>query len=379
MICDKNKCTGCFACYNICPKNAIKMEEDEMGYIYPNIDEEKCIKCEACKKVCPQLHEAKMGKPQKAYAMYNKNEDIREKSTSGGAATTFYMHILEKNGVVYGCSNIENNEIHFLRIDNIDDLEQLKGSKYVHSYINDIFKLVEKDLKNDRLVLFIGTPCQVNGLKGFLKKDYDNLILIDIICHGVPSQKLLLEEIQLHNIDDVNKISFRKNDVYELELYKQNEIKFKEKIGANKYLFGFLNSVFLRPNCYECKYATPSRGSDITIGDFWGLSENSQLYDKKEKGVSVLLPITEKGQKLIEECKQEMILEERPVQEAINGNSQLMKPTVKHKRYKSFQKRYLKNGYEKACNTFMWKNKLKIKIRNNKIIYKLYKKIKEKN
>lgn len=289
------------------------------------------------------------------------------------------MHILEKNGVVYGCSNIENNEIHFLRIDNIDDLEQLKGSKYVHSYINDIFKLVEKDLKNDRLVLFIGTPCQVNGLKGFLKKDYDNLILIDIICHGVPSQKLLREEIQLHNIDDVNKISFRKNDVYELELYKQNEIKFKEKIGANKYLFGFLNSVFLRPNCYECKYATPSRGSDITIGDFWGLSENSQLYDKKEKGVSVLLPITEKGQKLIEECKQEMILEERPVQEAINGNSQLMKPTVKHKRYKSFQKKYLKNGYEKACNTFMWKNKLKIKIRNNKIIYKLYKKIKEKN
>ena len=378
MICDKTKCTGCFACYNICPKNCISMKEDEMGYIYPVINEMECINCEACKKVCPQLHDSKMKKPQKAYAMYNKNKEIREKSTSGGAATTFYMHVLENNGVVYGCSNIEKNEIHFLRIDNVDDLDKLKGSKYVHSYINDTFKLVKKDLLEDKLVLFIGTPCQVDGLKNYLKKDYENLILIDIICHGVPPQKLLKEEIKLHNMENVTKISFRKNDIYEFELYKHDEIKCKENINENKYLFGFLNSVFLRPNCYECKYATSSRVSDITIGDYWGLGKESKLYNEREKGISVLLPITEKGQKLIEECRPKMILEERQAEEAINGNSQLRKPTEKHKKYKIFQNKYLKKGYVKACNTFMWKNKLKKQLKNNKIIYRLYKKIKEK-
>lgn len=378
MICDKTKCTGCFTCYNICPKNCISMKEDEMGYIYPVINESECINCGACKKVCPQLHDSEKKKPQKTYAMYNKNEEIRKKSTSGGAATTFYMHVLKNNGVVYGCSNIENNEIHFLRIDNVDDLGKLKGSKYVHSYINDTFKLVKNDLLEDKLVLFIGTPCQVDGLKNFLKKDYENLILIDIICHGVPSQKLLKEEIKSHDIEGVTKISFRKNDIYEFELYKNEEIKFKEEIDENKYLFGFISSVFLRPNCYECKYATPGRVSDITIGDFWGLSEDAELYSKRKNGVSVLLPVTEKGYKLIEKCRQQMVLEERPVEEAINGNMQLRKPVDKTKKNKRFQNKYLKKGYVKACNTFMWKNKLKKQFKNNKIIYKLYKKIKGK-
>lgn len=378
MICNKNKCTGCFACYNICPKNCILMKENEIGYIYPEIDENKCINCGACKKVCPQIHDTKMKKIQKAYAMYNKDEEIRRNSTSGGAATTFYMHILEKNGVVYGCSNIENNEVHFLRIDNINDLEQLKGSKYVHSYINDTFKLVKKDLLDDRLVLFIGTPCQIDGLKNFLNKDYKKLILIDIICHGVPSQKLLREEIKSHNIEGITKISFRGNDGYKLKLYRGNNNVLEDDIDENSYYFGFMNSVFCRPNCYECKYAKPSRISDITIGDFWGLSEDSKLYSEKDKGISVLLPITEKGYNIIDECRQQIILEERPVEEAINGNMQLRKPSTKPKKNKIFENKYLKKGYVKACNTFMWKNKLKKKLKRNKIVYKIYKKIKEK-
>lgn len=378
MICEKTKCTGCFACYNICPQNCIEMQEDEMGCIYPIINQEKCVKCGLCKKICPQLCNTEMRKPQKAYAMYNKDEEIRKKSTSGGAATTFYMHILNKNGVVYGCSNIENNEIHFIRIDNIDELDKLKGSKYVHSYINNAFKLVEKDLKDNKQVLFIGTPCQVDGLKKFLRKEYDNLILIDIICHGVPSQKLLNDEIKTKKINNVSRVSFRGNDGFKMKIYSSDGNVIENEINESPYYFGFMQAVFYRENCYTCKYATSNRVSDMTIGDFWGLSENSKMYNSRNDGVSVLLPITEKGQKLIDECKKKMVLEERPIQEAINGNNQLMKPVEIHSKTEKFKKVYQKKGYLKACNVFMWKNKVKQRIKNNKTIYKLYKQVKGK-
>lgn len=379
MVCEKEKCTGCFACYNICPKKCIEMKEDAIGFVYPEIDLDKCIKCGACKKVCPQLDDTTtLIKPKKAYAMYNKNDEIRSSCTSGGAATTFYTHILNNGGIVYGCGNIENDEISFLRIDNINNLDKLKGSKYVHSYIKDIFKQVKDDLVNSRKVLFIGTPCQVDGLKQFLKKDYDNLILIDIICHGVPSQKLLKDEIMSHNLKNVSKISFRGNDGFKFKIFDNKREMFRNDMEENSYYYGFMNAIFYRPNCYNCKYATSSRVSDMTIGDFWGLSENSKLYGSKDKGISVLLPITKKGQQLIEECKNQMILEERPLEEAINGNNQLMQPVNIHPKTEKFKRTYIKKGYLKACNTFMWKNKIKYCLKNNKTVYKLYKKIKGK-
>lgn len=380
MLCEKNKCTGCFACLNICPKNCITMKEDDFGNIYPEIDSENCIKCGMCHKVCPQINLVEQKEPKKAYAMYNKDNNLRKESTSGGAATTFYMHVLSEGGVVYGCSNLEDGEVRFVRIADNKELYKLKGSKYVHAYIKDIFKLVKNDLVNNKLVLFIGTPCQVAGLRKFLGKEYDKLILVDIICHGVPSQKLLKEEINSHNLKDITKVTFRGDDGYKFKLYNMKNNVLTEEMYENGYFQGFFDAIFFRPNCYECIYATSKRVSDITIGDFWGLGDDSKLYDEEKKGVSVLLPITQKGIDIIDKCEKDMILEERTVEEAVNGNTQLRRPSIKSKKYDKFKKVYLKYGYNKACKTFMRGNKLKAKIKlmlkKNKYIYIIYKKIK---
>ncbi len=154
-ICDKKDCTGCFACYNICPKKCIEMKEDIYGRIYPYIDSNRCIECGLCKKTCPQINKQSFNEPINAYAMYNKNKEIRKNSTSGGAATTFYIETLKNNGVVYGANNIENGSFNFIRITDESQLYKVKGSKYVHCYINDCFYLAKNDLQKGLKVLFI--------------------------------------------------------------------------------------------------------------------------------------------------------------------------------------------------------------------------------
>lgn len=367
MICEKNKCTGCFACYNICPKNAITMKEDEFGYIYPNIDKEKCINCNLCKKVCPSLQHKDGNKSQICLAMWNKNEDIRAKSTSGGIATTVYSAILQRGGVIYGCTNSLDERIPFIRIEKIEDLYKIKGSKYVHAYVNDQFRNVKQDLESQKEVMFIGTPCQVAGLKSFLGKEYPNLYVADIICHGVPSQKLLKEEIttKVNEMKNI-KVTFRENGKYRMKVYSNDIEILNEGQDKNFYVLAFMKSLFHRENCYECKYANPKRLGDITLGDFWGIGkqDNVNKYkDEEIKGISVCLVNTEKGKKLIDMIKEDCYAEERNVYEAINGNSQLRHPSIKNKEYEKFRTVYLKYGYKKASKKCLRldKNKKKLK------------------
>lgn len=378
-ICDKNECTGCFACYNVCPKNAITMEEGKLGHIYPKIDDKKCINCKLCQRICPNNKKVEIKEPIKAYAMKSKNDSIRDKSTSGGAATIFALNVLKKNGVVYGANNIENGRFNFIRINKVEELEKIKGSKYVQCYINDIFKKIKEDLDNKLEVLFVGTPCQVSGLKAFLGKEYENLIIVDLICHGVPSQRLLMEEIEetVEDASKINKILFRTQEKsgFNLTLYEDGKLKLSKEMTESCYYKGFMNALFYRDSCYKCKYAQPRRISDITIGDFWGLSEESKLYKDRKKGVSLLLPITEKGINFIEECKNYMELEERDIAEAIKGNSQLRHPSIKPKKYNKFVKIYEKKGLKKA---YLKTRTLKQKMRDNKVIMNIYKRIKEK-
>lgn len=352
MICKKNKCTGCFACYNICPQNAITMKEDEFGYIYPNIDKEKCIKCNLCKKICPSLQQKKENKSQICLAMWNKDDDIRAKSTSGGMATTLYTAILKRGGVIYGCTNSLDEGIPFIRIDKIEDLYKIKGSKYVHAYVNNQFKNVKQDLENQKEVMFIGTPCQIAGLKSFLGKEYLNLFVADIICHGVPSQKLLKEEIKTKVKENKNiKVTFRENGQFCIKAYSNDLEVLNESQDKSFYFLAFMKALFYRENCYECKYANPNRLGDITLGDFWGIGRDNDVNKYKEeekKGISLCLVNTEKGKKLINMIKDECYYEERNVDEAINGNSQLRHPSAKNKEYEKFRRLYLKYGYEKA-------------------------------
>lgn len=336
MICDRNSCTGCFACYNACPMNAINMKEDEFGYIYPEIDKSMCIECEICQKVCPSLKRVNFNYPKKCYAMCSKDENIRSKSTSGGIATVFATHIINQGGIVYGAGLDDDGIVKHMRVDNIVDLDKLKGSKYVHSYIYEIFARVKEDLMCEETVLFVGTPCQIAGLKNFLEIECINckkLYLIDLVCHGVPSQQFLKDELnnEIGNCK-IDKISFRDDDGFNIKISKDNKILYRREESSSPFYNGFLNALFYRENCYNCIYARPERVSDMTIGDFWGLGHDSKFYNDKDKGVSVCLPITNKGIHLIEECKEKIIMEERDIKEAIKGNAQLKKPVQKNKR-----------------------------------------------
>lgn len=375
MVCAKEKCTGCFACYNICPKKAIKMEEDEFGFVYPKIDKELCINCDLCKKVCPSLNPIDKKNPKTAYAMWNNDNEIRENSTSGAAATTLYTHILEQGGVVYGADNINDKAFKFIRIDNISELHKLKGSKYVHCYIDDIYSKVKNDLKEEKKVLFIGTPCQVQGLKKYLQKDYSNLITIDLICHGVPSQKFLKEEIEsLIGNKEINKVTFRDKSGFNFRLIKDDKIVYETLVSNSSYYMAFMKGTIYRENCYTCPYATKERVSDITIGDFWGI-DNQKFSKEINKGISLILPMTEKGFNLINEIKDCIYLEERTLDEAINGNSQLRHPTSKNKKNEIFKKIYLKKGYNKAIRVAVRKQMVLSKIKNNVIKNSLLKKV----
>lgn len=379
MICEKKKCTGCSACLNICPKNAISMYEDEYGCIYPQIDTKKCINCGLCKKVCPQLNKNTLYyDSMKAYAMYCKNKDKRSESSSGGAATLFYESVIDDNGVVYGASNLFGKDSFcFVKITNKQDLFKVKGSKYVHCYINNIYKDIRSELESNKKVLFIGTPCQVDGLKCYLMKEFENLYCVDIICHGVPSQRLLFDELNNLKIDkkSVDYIIFRDDKRFTFKVIDKNKKVLIDKPSNDIWYYNnFLEGNIYRENCYNCRYARRERISDITIGDFWGLDKNCSIYDDEKKGISLIIQNTHKGATLIESIKSKSVIEERDLKEAYKENGQLNHPMKKNKKYDIFKNYYPLLGYEGACKKMISsKDRLKRIIKEKSILYKLYK------
>lgn len=375
MICEKDKCTGCFACYNICPKGAIEMKEDEFGYIYPKIIESKCINCGLCKKTCPVLNKVELKKPIKCLAIRTLEKNILNKSSSGGIATIISKKVLENSGIVYGASFMNSCEVNHIRIENKEDLNKIQGSKYVHSYIKDTYKNVKKDLIADKNVLFIGTPCQIAGLKRYLMKDYKKLYTIDIICHGVPSQKFLKDEIFRINKDlNIDRVNFRdkKYNPFHFTIVKNGGDTFFEIWTKSPYFYTFMKSFTYRDNCYTCRYAGIERCSDMTIGDFWGISKESKFYNTRSKGISVALPITEKGTEMLELIYDCTEFEERDINEAVAGNDQLRDSCKKSQKEHDFKKSYLKtNNFYKSYKKVFKKNYYKQIIKSNKFVSKI--------
>ena len=377
MICEKDKCTGCFACYNVCPKSAIQMNEDEFGFIYPEIDKSKCINCNLCKKICPVINKLELQEPLKCLAARAKDEDVLKNSSSGGIATVISKNVIENKGIIYGSVFSDNCTINHTRIDKIEDLKKTQGSKYVHSYINNCYSLIKKDLENKHLVLFIGTPCQVAGLKNYLRKDYELLYTIDLICHGVPSQKFLKDEVnRINHSLDIDRVDFRDKKYKErnFSIKKDNNVIFNENWKKSPYFFTFMNSYTLRDNCYSCSYSSIKRCSDMTIGDFWGIPEESKFYSSKEKGVSVLIPTTPKGLHLIELIEDNIEYEERNIEETIVENSHLRNPSEKSRKVDKFKKEYLKrNNFYKSYKKVFFTNYLKQELKKNKLVSNILK------
>ena len=357
-IIDEKRCTGCSACKNICPKDAISMIEKYDGFCVPQIDENKCINCGMCRKVCPVLNikKEKNGLP-KSYACMNKNEQIRMESSSGGIFTLIAEEILKENGIIFGASFNENLELNHVEVQNKEDLKFLRGSKYLQSNIGNTFKIAENYLKQNRKVLFTGTPCQIEGLKSFLRKDYDNLYTQDIICHGVPSKKVFEKYVDENK---VKKIYFRDKENegwnnYQI-LIKTNDSQ--KYINHEKDLFMrfFLSDIALRESCYECKFKKKHRVSDITLADFWGIDEVlPEMND--EKGTSLVMVHSKKGREIFEKIKDEIIFKEVDFYDSIKYNQSMIKSCKYNENREIFFADLDKFSLKKLCEKYIIKIK----------------------
>lgn len=367
----KNACSGCNACAEVCPKHCITMVADSKGFYYPEINKNLCIKCGACERVCPFVRNTELIAPLKAFAAWNKDRKQHLLSSSGGAAYIFSKYIIEKGGVVYGCT-ADGLDIKHIRVDNVKDLHKLQGSKYIQSDIRGVFSQVKADLKNSVSVLFIGTPCQVAGLKNYIKQIPDNLYLVDLICHGVPSQQMLQEHVLgLAEGVKIESVSFRKGNNYVLNLKGNSWTYSTSSYWEDCFLRGFYDGIVNRDSCYSCSFATSKRFSDITIGDFWGLQDIEKLPSEINEGVSLLLPCTEKGMLLIDRTKEYFNLYERNVDEAIAGNPQLRRPIFRSLRCYVFNCLYPILSFDKSvyCSILDRKFISLIKLSWNKLKY----------
>ena len=304
---DKELCCGCTACKSVCPVDAISMVRDEEGFLYPKIDLNKCIKCGACKRVCPITNEKKfLNFEPKAYIFQSKNEDIRKNSTSGGFYSVIGEYVIKNNGVVYGAAYDKNFKVQHDVADTINGLNKFRKSKYVQSDLKNTFREVKEFLNDGRLVCCSGTPCQIAGLKSYLKKDYDNLILVDIMCHSVPSP-LFFEKYKEYilkkmNADKILNIDFRDKSKYgykySMMTVETNNGKYSEGVDTDPYLRAFFGDYSVRPSCYNCQFKTMKRVSDITIWDCFNINEIDKEFDD-DKGTTRILVQSEKGYNLI--------------------------------------------------------------------------------
>lgn len=317
IIGNKN-CTGCFGCYNICPINAIEMKYDEEGFYKPNILE-NCIECGKCEKICPIIKNENNNKYIKSYGAWSNNKEILLNSSSGGIFSELALEILNEKGVVYGVG-WENGNVKHIRVEKKEDLKELRGSKYLPSSVGNSYKNVVEDLKNNRKVLFSGTPCQIAALNKIIKSD--NLITIDLICHGIPSYKVYKKYCKEEFEAPVTKVDFRNKKTGWLNfslVYYTNIVK-NNLADIDKFFFGFLNDIYLNESCYICKFRGTKEGekreADITLGDFWGIPK--KLFNKN--GVSLVITNNEKGEKFFQQIKNNIFLSEILLKIGIRAN-----------------------------------------------------------
>ena len=373
---EMDKCSGCGLCETVCPAQAIKMEYDKSGFIYPVIQKEKCIDCGLCERKCV-VKTVSVEYPRTCYAGVHLDEKIRAKSSSGGMFAALAEYTLEQGGVVFGAAVVPKGKIvtvKHIMIKNKEELKKLQGSKYVQSDIRECYTNVKQQLAEGKKVLFSGTPCQVAAMKNYLGKEYDDLLLVDLICHGTPStlhwEKSLEEKIQKD--EKVSAVSFRGK-----EGYMQGEIEFKteaDRIRKENYSFRndsyysmFLNADSYREGCYQCQYARPERDGDITIGDFWGFEK---AYDRAQiekdakisldEGNSLIAVNTEKGLSICNKLNGEkMWLYAADYEEAVKYNPQLSQPSKKGKNRALFLTLYKIGGW-KLVSTY---GNIKMKLR----------------
>ena len=306
-IVNKVDCCGCEACYNACPKKCIEMKSDEEGFLYPQVNQDTCINCGLCEKVCPIINRVPREKNdyQEAYLLQHKDDEICRESTAGGAFTGIASYVIEKGGIVFGVEMTEGYKVRHTSVETIDDLKKFRNSKYVQSRIGTVFQQVKHELNKGRLVCFSGTPCQVEGLRHFLGKDYENLILVDVVCRAVPSPGVWEKYIQyeVEQKGEMSSVRFRDKALgyqYSTMELKSNDGKaYRGGIESQPWLRMFFSGMIIRPSCTDCKFRSRYRNSDFTIWDCF----NSYEFDKhfnERIGTTRMIIHSEKGKRLFE-------------------------------------------------------------------------------
>ena len=340
----KEKCCGCNACMNACEQNCISMETDSEGFLYPHVNTELCIECGNCTSKCHMIMNVQSGNQPvpDCWAAYNRDDKKMQEGSSGGIFESLCEVVYDMQGIVYGA--VLDGELHVKhqRALNMEDAKKFRKSKYLQSDIGYTFSMAKEDLERGKTVLFSGTPCQIGGLYGYLGKDYENLYTVDLVCHGVPSQKVFsqyLEELErAYGTRPVfvcwrdkrdgwgpNKVSVRFENGYEIV----------SPSSYNTMQFGFLNNLYSRPSCSECRYASVPRIADISLGDFWGY-DGELLTGNQNKGISMIAVSNRKGMFLFEKIRPSLIAEKVSVEYCKSKSAHFGNTPGCHKNRKKF-------------------------------------------
>lgn len=335
-----SQCCGCRACLEACPVRAIDMREDESGFAYPAIDQEACVRCGRCKRVCGFQHELSCGAADRCYAAATSGVEI-EKSASGGIFGALARAMVSRGGAVFGCAyEADETGLHVRHRSarTMAELEGMYGSKYVQSSTEDCFREVERELRSGGKALFSGTPCQVAGLRGYLGREYEGLLTVDLVCHGVPSERMLREYLSVEYGRGISDARFRPkcdgwDDSLRLQLVGPDAPKGAVPSEDSSYYDLFLGLRTLRDSCYECPFADPLRAGDLTIGDFWGVDGvRPDLLEQEggpfslQRGVSCLLVNTDRGARWLDALGDKIVRERVSFEDVASHNEQLRHP-----------------------------------------------------
>ena len=359
MICliDKKYCTGCMACYNVCKKNAIIFRENAQGFYFPEVLDDKCVECGLCINSCPiqsiNLNANNTSSP-KVYAVKNHSELTRSRSTSGGAFSAISDYILANKGVIYGTILDDNYKVRYSRAITFEERDKMCGVKYVQSYLGDIHRLLQEDVSRGKKVLFVGTPCYLDGVKHLYKEKVpENLILCDLICHGSPSPLIFQDHVKyIEKKGKVSQYRFRDktfgwrgtNTTISYGCKTESNTPLSD-IFTNLYFDGFIS----RESCASCKYTSTNRVGDITIGDFWGIEKYHKEFND-EKGVSLVIVNTPKGCKIFEEIEDSVDYLESSMEFCLQP--QMQYPAKANRRKSQFWSDYMSRGFQYCAKKY---------------------------
>lgn len=379
QLADKKACTGCTACASICPKHCIEMFPDQNGFHYPSIDNTACINCGACERVCPVLNGVTKNEcASNAYAAYTNDELLRMDSSSGGLFSELAKTVIDRGGVVYGAVYDEHFKIFHRAVESMEELAALRGAKYAESHLGKTFPEIKTRLEKGQIVLFSGTPCQVGGLQAFLKKDYDNLLCVDFVCHGVPSPVAWKKYVEYRAQNDNNgvlpeAINLRDKSSGWSKYQYSNTFKYadgkthSDMSTQSLYMHLFTNDYISRRSCENCRFKGYSRPSDITLGDFWGIWDIAPNMDDN-RGTSLVLIHSEKGQKAWNEISRQITAKTLSLENASQKNKSLISSSALKKEREKVLETIRTEGIEKASELLQRPNsvlkRMKRKVRH---------------